>query len=101
MFSFFTDLGFWAISLVFVVGLVVEIFISFSSQILKRRPNALLVNNIYIISLFAFLVYIFFARGFLQGIMVILMAFVAYVVMAKIINSRIETELFEKPVEKS
>ena len=101
MFSFLSDPGFWILSGVFIIGLVIETFISLSPPILQKRPNALLMNNFYILALFGVLIYVFFARGFLQGIMVVVMAFIAYIGVGRIITSRIEAELFKGAAKKT
>jgi len=100
MFSYLLDPGFWVLGGVFVGGLVVETFLSFSPPILQKRPNALLMNNLYILALLGLLIYTFFARGFLQGITVVIMAFVTYVGVGKIITSHIEAEIFKGAAKK-
>jgi len=101
MFSFLSDSGFWILGGVFVAGLIVETFLSFSPPILQRRPNALLMNNFYILALLGLLIYVFFTRGFLQGVMVVIMAFIAYVGVGRVINSRIEDEIFKGAAKKT
>ena len=101
MFSFLSDMGFWFLGVTFVVGLVVETLISFSPSILQKRPNALLMNNFYILALLGLLIYVFFARGLLPGIMVVIMAFIAYVGVANIITAHIEAAIFKGVAKKA